>query len=541
LLVGVLMYEIHSQIELIITQMTLQALSVVLLPFALSLCLTLCIRFLPAPFKHYQDRYQGVGVIGLLAMMFIATLHYALQDQLSSALLVLESSAIIWIFTKQNRNQLIPIGYGLQVLSIAIFTLTSLLRDAPLAFINEIFLGYLIVIIATLTSSYKLISPQDANQNRASLFFLILALCLWLLAGLLEARRLIEPLGNTMLIYSAIGASLFALFSIKLKWHQLKMQLENFFFIGLIFILSLLEHYLTAHPFASWGVVALILFFVVHYALLTVFDQEWKLQNLLHPLGLWLLVLILSRELYYHVALYSSNETWKMVSLIVIALSFAYWFAPAKSSLPHTLKHYEANYRFVGVGGLLVMITLWLFYSFDFSGNPYPLPYMIVLNPLDILELLSIAVLSYWLYQHRSQFDKNIKLVFLVTIALILLITSSTIFARALHHYRDIDYSLPTLWSDLFFQAGLSILWSSLAIIAMLIAKYRASRFLWIGGFAVLLLVIAKLFLIELGSSGTIERIISFIAVGGLLLVIGYFAPLPPKKSQENKSEEVNR
>ena len=41
--------------------------------------------------------------------------------------------------------------------------------------------------------------------------------------------------------------------------------------------------------------------------------------------------------------------------------------------------------------------------------------------------------------------------------------------------------------------------------------------------------VVAKLFLIDLSNIGGIERIVSFIGVGILMLVIGYVAPLPPK------------
>jgi uncharacterized membrane protein len=43
-------------------------------------------------------------------------------------------------------------------------------------------------------------------------------------------------------------------------------------------------------------------------------------------------------------------------------------------------------------------------------------------------------------------------------------------------------------------------------------------------------LVVIKLFLVDLGNSGTIERIVSFIGIGVLLLVVGYFAPVPPRK-----------
>ena len=41
-------------------------------------------------------------------------------------------------------------------------------------------------------------------------------------------------------------------------------------------------------------------------------------------------------------------------------------------------------------------------------------------------------------------------------------------------------------------------------------------------------LTVAKLFLIDLSNRGGSERIVAFIAVGALMLVVGYFAPIPP-------------
>ena len=49
--------------------------------------------------------------------------------------------------------------------------------------------------------------------------------------------------------------------------------------------------------------------------------------------------------------------------------------------------------------------------------------------------------------------------------------------------------------------------------------------------------VVLKLFTIDLSNTGTIERIVSFISVGVLLLVIGYLSPLPPQLQKEEVSE----
>ncbi len=77
-------------------------------------------------------------------------------------------------------------------------------------------------------------------------------------------------------------------------------------------------------------------------------------------------------------------------------------------------------------------------------------------------------------------------------------------------------------------QTSLSIFWTVLALATMWIATHRLIRPLWIAGAVLMATVVVKLFVIDLSSIGTVERIVSFIAVGILMLVIGYFAPLPP-------------
>ena len=48
--------------------------------------------------------------------------------------------------------------------------------------------------------------------------------------------------------------------------------------------------------------------------------------------------------------------------------------------------------------------------------------------------------------------------------------------------------------------------------------------------------VVVKLFLVELGDSGSLTRIVSFLGVGLLLLVVGYFAPVPPRAELDKRA-----
>jgi len=52
-------------------------------------------------------------------------------------------------------------------------------------------------------------------------------------------------------------------------------------------------------------------------------------------------------------------------------------------------------------------------------------------------------------------------------------------------------------------------------------------------------IVVLKLFFVELADRDGLFRIVSFIGVGALLLLVGYFAPVPPAASSLLKEKEA--
>jgi uncharacterized membrane protein len=54
---------------------------------------------------------------------------------------------------------------------------------------------------------------------------------------------------------------------------------------------------------------------------------------------------------------------------------------------------------------------------------------------------------------------------------------------------------------------------------------------LWIVGAALIGVVLVKMLFIDLDASGTVERIVSFLVVGALLVATGYFSPIPPRRA----------
>ena len=95
--------------------------------------------------------------------------------------------------------------------------------------------------------------------------------------------------------------------------------------------------------------------------------------------------------------------------------------------------------------------------------------------------------------------------------------------------FRSVRWDASALFDSFVVQTGYAILWTLLALSMMVLSHRRVHRPLWLVAAGLLGLVVVKLLMIDLSNAGGAERIIAFIAVGVLMLVVGYFAPLPPK------------
>jgi uncharacterized membrane protein len=91
-----------------------------------------------------------------------------------------------------------------------------------------------------------------------------------------------------------------------------------------------------------------------------------------------------------------------------------------------------------------------------------------------------------------------------------------------------VPFSFDSFVASTLVETALSIFWTLLALTTMLVATRKHSRLVWFAGAGLLAVVIAKLFFIDLSNSGSIDRIVSFLAVGALIMVVGYFSPVPP-------------
>jgi uncharacterized membrane protein len=195
-------------------------------------------------------------------------------------------------------------------------------------------------------------------------------------------------------------------------------------------------------------------------------------------------------------------------------------------------------YLVVGAVPLLAALVLWtLVANAQGDGDPLPLPYLPLANPLDLTQALALVAGATWVAQIRRDDEALARAMSppaaAAVFAVLIFFWVNAVVLRTIHFWFDIPYTLAALWRSMLVQATLSLLWTMIALAAMLIANRRGWRAVWLTGAALLALVVVKLFGVDLGHSGTVERIVSFIGVGLLLLLIGYLAPVPPRRPED--------
>lgn len=158
-----------------------------------------------------------------------------------------------------------------------------------------------------------------------------------------------------------------------------------------------------------------------------------------------------------------------------------------------------------------------------------------LLNLTDLLSLLMFTGLLWIIYRH--DFEKQSSLEWGVKISTILmgLLVFSSIVVRAMHHYLATPLWGSAIWHDGSVQLSLTLLWVVLAFVLMTFSSQRHIRQIWFVGAALLAIVVLKLLLLDLSQSGTLTRVISFIASGAVMLLIAYIAPLPPSLNKQKK------
>jgi uncharacterized membrane protein len=251
---------------------------------------------------------------------------------------------------------------------------------------------------------------------------------------------------------------------------------------------------------------------------------------------LLLIAFVGSREVHWwpaHSGL--SHSAWTIAAAMVVPALLLWVITSGTAAARWPVSRY-ARPCVLWAGRVLVLaLVAWMWVAnFSHDGASAPLPYLPLLNALDLGHILAALAIAAWLLRAR---EPELAPAFpgrpgtLVAFAgLTAFVWLNAILLRTIHHWANIPYRFEAMADSLLVQAALSLFWTVLAFALMIFARVRANRPAWMVGATLMTIVVVKLFLIDLSQMSGVERIVSFIGVGILMLLMGYFVPLPPKQ-----------
>jgi len=511
------------------------------------------------------ESYLTIGFI-----FFTITVPFIFDQRVSSGIWALEATALIWNGIRQRRFLVRAFGISLLPLSALLFLINPDARGD--IFFNQYLVGILFLTFGHLVSAAILIKASDQvvknSEKQIAIFGLCCAVFWWTFGGLqkvyfnLSSWRdwFFELIPSTLWVNErSFDPSIYGIFaSITLFgfWAIFKnVGLPGRKFLADVFLpvhfLVILGFFLPnfpeffnqdTHVLAFLGVFSWPLFFLLNYYILYIEEKELsrKPSVLLHQVSLLFLIFISTWEIAWLADRFGS-EDWKYATLVLVPAIFSLWVCARLNrdkSWPYN------SYRNAYDSGVLVPIfwSMGLILLFDFiSPSRAPLPYIPLLNALDISQIVSgVAFVTYLIFINKSsKYIDRVSANSFLGVWVFVWATSTLL--RIMHHMFGIPWDLSEMFRSNIVQATVSIFWSILALALMIISHQKSSREIWKIGAILIGVVVLKLFFVDLSNHATIGRIAAFLGVGGLMLGIGYFAPIPPVKkiNQQDNSNEV--
>lgn len=503
---------------------------------------------------------RGVSLLLIFGLAFInLAVLFVLPWRLASA--VWAGSGVVILFLSLRLQQPLGFAFGqlLQVAGGGAFLfgaypavqalkpegLTPLWHAGfwtPVVIALAAYLGAWLVFRSEKQSTTALAPPLDAGA--VSLGLLIWATAWWGFAWFSEAVRFLpeESRPHAMLLVTAATILLWMAAAEFWQWRALALFCALSIPEALLALIIVVAPYYD--PAAHLGAIAWPALLVAHLLVLRRIPEllPEKSPALLHVLGCWIFLGVAALALRYaFIALSDSFNAWRWLGWAAMPALYLLAVSPKHFPAFWPFTAYEREYRAIAALPVAAILLAWFWLSNIISdGAAAPLPYIPLLNPLELGQLLVLFALLIWLNARFPMLPwagavPPTAPYWLVAASALFLLTCGV--ARMAHHWFGIAYAPEPLFASMLVQASLSIIWGVAALAAMIAGHLRRERDLWIVGAGLVAVVVAKLFLIELFHAGGVPRIVSFIGVGVLLLITGYFAPLPPKRA--SKLEEI--
>lgn len=480
------------------------------------------------------------SLLAIAIGFFTLAIPLAFNAQLTSAFWTLEGFGVLYLGVKQNRFLARLSGSALQILAGLYFLvhLHELVRALPV--LNDRYVGCLIVVVAAFASALLLQRSTNVNASaektvafaarldtkNLAVPFLYWGLLWWFAAGFSE----IDHFGSFG--YKMAEALALCTFSFiflewlgtRRDWHA--MRQPTALLLPVVLVAAFDGHETHAH--ALYGIMSLL----IPLALLS---QYWLLHRhdrdnvpaasaLRHAIAYWMLIALAGSELAWASdQVVPGNTLWKWLAWgAACAIGMLAVLRSADQERWPFIQHRKL-YLDTLQAPVAMTLAAWLIYgNLSHSGGGSGLPYLPLLNPFDLVQLLALFALWKWL---RATHGPLLPALYGIAFLWI-----SAEAARLTHHWGGVPFEQHSLFESSMLQAGLSMLWTSIAMGIMVFASHSKQRTLWFNGFGLLAIVGVKLMLVDLSNKETAVWTVSLIGIALLIIAASYFSPAPPKE-----------
>ncbi len=454
----------------------------------------------------------------------------ALSDRWTSVSWALEGAALVWVGVRQNSLLAKLTGTLLAFASGIMFLDYGWSDGEGLPLLNANVLGGALISIASLYSARLLGTdnkPVDL-QPIASVSLMLWGITWWLSTGTLE---ILDRAGSRLeihLVHGFFAASFAVLGYWAMRKSWIAARRASLCYLLLVLLMGAAYLINDGHFLVGLGILAWPAAFIVQLAILRMAEpHEEQLLKFEHLAGGLVFSLLLGYEAWFRADDANLAELWLPVSSILVFLALIVGMQAGARRIEWPLGTYRDSYAALGESLLAIVFLLLLGVSFGDAGDPAPLPYLPLLNPLDLLAFATLYVAAQR-WPMNAVDDRPYQPLLFIWAGLAFVLTTLAV-VRMVFHFSDLIWDWDVLLDADSIQAALSIYWAVLGLGGMILGARHARRRIWTAGVVLMVLVVLKLFMIDFGNTGTVARIVSFIGVGALLLVVGYFAPAPPR------------
>lgn len=490
--------------------------------------------------KRDTMQFLGECFLALGIGFTTLTLPLALDGRWTSAAWAVEGVGLLWVGLKQKRMFPTLSGLALQLLGAGAFVYGWGITGHTEAAHQNMYLGVAFIALAGWACGALMHRYQQDKWTWLTSALAIWGWLWWVGAGLtaidsLLPNRLFE---HAALAFVAITSMLLPVLGKRFQWPSLA-KLSTLLLPVMVF--ATISEFSKVHPFADYGLFSWAIAFAAYITLLS--KQQIISGTLFRAPLLWIGALILGMEWQYQLQLFTDGVGvwhdigWAVIPMLIIA-GVSYWQFSGVTTLEDEAQSKAHTWGWIACAPLMLFVLAWFLYmSLNSDGNAAPLPYLPLLNPLDIALIGALLLFILW-HQHITKHFHHMTKVTPIVAGAMSFTLLNGILLRTLHHWAGTPFRWESVFDYPIVQMAFTFMWAITAFILMLLAHRKALRILWIVGAALMALVVAKIFLLDLAQTGTVERIASFIGAGIMLLVMGYFAPLPPANDNEEVIEE---